>query len=149
MLIRVKLLRCWGGYKKGSVMELGEAKGRPLILNNTAIEVSKNEKINKIADLGDGLVKVKLLKTWGGFCVGSVMDLGESKARTLIERSEAIEVDKKMSKVKIMPKKKNLPKVEVAMIEPEAETAVVTPEKKPKKRKKQRKKQKEKQGDKQ
>ncbi len=148
MLIRLKLLKNWGGYKKGSVMDFGESKGRPLIANDTAIEVSKKEKVTKITDLRDGLVRVKLIKKWGGFGIGSVLDLGESKGRTLIEFSIAEEVGKTMSKVKIMPKKKNPPKVEVAMIEPEAETAVVTPEKKPKKRKKQRKKQKEKQGDK-
>jgi len=136
MLIRLKLLKNWGGYQKGSVMDFGESKGRPLIANDTAIEVSKNEKITKIADLGGGLVRVKLIKTWGGFCVGSVLDLGESKGRTLIEYGIAIEVGKTMNKVKIMPKKKNPPKVEVAMIEPKAETAVMTPKKKPKKRKK-------------
>jgi hypothetical protein len=144
MLIRLKLLKNWGGYKKDSIMDFGEAKGRPLIAKDTAIEVSENEKINKIIDSGGGLVRVKLIKTWGGFCVGSVLDLGESKGRTLIELNMAIEVGKTMNKVKIMPKKKNPPKVEVAMIEPIAETAEVTPKKKPKKRKKQR----EKQGDK-
>lgn len=149
MLIRVKLLRSWGGFKKGSVMELGEAKGRPLILNNTAMEVSNKEKVMKITNLGDNLVRVKLIKTWGGFCVGSVMDLGESKGRTLIEQGMAVDVDKTMNKIKIMPKKKNLPKVEVAMIEPEAETAEVTPKKKPKKKKKQEEKQREKQEEKQ
>jgi hypothetical protein len=144
MLIRLKLLKNWGGYKKDSIMDFGEIKGRPLIAKDTAIEVSENEKINKIIDSGGGLVRVKLIKTWGGFCVGSVLDLGESKGRTLIELNMAIEVGKTMNKVKIMPKKKNPPKVEVAMIEPIAETAEVTPKKKPKKRKKQR----EKQGDK-
>ena len=148
MLIRVKLLKNWGGYKKGSVMDLGESKGRPLIANDTAIEVSNKEKIIKINNLGDGLIRVKLTKTWGGFCVGSVMDLGESKGRTLIDSGMAEEVGKQMKIDKKSPKKKN-PKVEVAMIEPKAETAVVTPEKKPKERKKRRERQEEKQREKQ
>lgn len=136
MLIRLKLLKNWGGYKKDSVMDFGESKGRPLIANDTAIEVSKKERIRKIDNLGGSLIRVKLIKTWGGFSEGSVLDLGESKGRTLIEYGMAKEVSRKMKKVEIKLKKKK-PKVEVAMIEPKAETTEITPEKKPKKSKKQ------------
>jgi len=138
MSIRLKLLKNWGGYKKGSVIDFGESKGRPLIANDTATEVGKKVKIIhiKIDSSGGDLIRVKLIKKWGGFGEGSILDLGESKGRTLIEYGMAIEVSKKEKKV-VKNFKKKKPKVEIAMIEPEAETAEVTPEKKSKKSKKQ------------
>jgi len=45
MLIRVRLLKKWGEYGMGSVVDLGESKARTLIAAGVAIEASANEQL--------------------------------------------------------------------------------------------------------
>ena len=126
-MLRLKLLKKWGPFGAGSVVDFGEEKGRPLIANGIAEEVGKNEKILKIRD-GNSLIRLKLLKQWGPYGAGSIVDFGESKGRPLITNGTAEEVSRRERKVEVKISKKKKPELEVAMVNPAAETAEVTPE---------------------
>jgi len=131
-MLRLKLLSKWGEYGKGSIVDFGESKGCPLIANGTAAEVDKNEKLVTIQTNSKAFIRLKLLKSWGNYGEGSVVDFGESKGRPLIANGTAVEVSKKEKIIKIKgnrKKRKKPPKVETATAEPVAETAEVTPQK--------------------
>jgi hypothetical protein len=120
-MIRLRLLRKWGEYGAGSVADFGESKGKPLIAAGVAEKVSSKEKIRVIKDRGE-TIRLKLLKTWGPYGIGSIVDFGESKGRPLIESGVAVQVAKKEKKVTVNPSKKKAG-VETATAKPDAETA--------------------------
>ena len=126
MLIRVRLLKKWGEYGMGSVVDLGESKARTLIAAGVAIAANSNEQLVHVRT-GNDVIRLKLLKKWGEYAEGTVIDFGERKGRPLIEKKIAVEVSKREKKIVIKPEKKKKPKAETAMVEPIAETAEVTP----------------------
>jgi hypothetical protein len=77
--------------------------------------------------MGQKDIYLKMTKEWGGFQVGDVVRFGYSKAQGRIANGEGVEVPKQPA-VNDPPRKvKQVPKVETATIEPNAETADLPP----------------------
>lgn len=93
--IRLRLLKPWGGYSPGSKILFDPRKGRPLIKDGVAVEITatnrKGEYLkNEVKRRKPGeLVRIKLVKEWGGFFIGDVINAGESKAWNLIDQKIA------------------------------------------------------------
>lgn len=119
MLLRLRLRKKWGEYAAGSVVDFGEGKGRPLIANGTAELADENEKLVKVKSSPEtDLIRLRLLKKYGNYEAGSVVDFGERKGRPLVESGMAVEVSKKEKKIVVKPKKK---KIETASMNRKAE----------------------------
>jgi len=106
--IRVKLTRPWGEFSTGDKILCGAPKGRRLIENGIGIEIpARNKKgellPNKIRKKkpGGDMIRIKLLKRWGGFLQGSVFDCGESKALGLIDSKIAERTTEKINQIKV------------------------------------------------
>lgn len=106
--IRVKLLRAWGGYITGDKILCDASKGQGIIENNLGVEVPATNKRgeylpNKIQKRTKSkmLIRLKLLKNWGNFAAGSVLDFGRSKGEPLIDNGTAIKISKREKIVKI------------------------------------------------
>lgn len=108
-------------------MDFGESKARSLIVKGIAVEANNNDKLIQI-NTGNNLIRLKLLKKWGEYDAGSVLDFGESKGAPLIAKGIAERVSRTEKKKEVKVEKKKKPKAETAMMEPIAETAEVTPE---------------------
>lgn len=122
-MIRCRLIKKWGPFGAGSVIDMGDSKADPLIKAGVMEKVSNKEKINKVlTGTRVELIRVRLLKQWGPFGEGSVIDLGETKGRPLIDNGVAVEVSKKERLNKKGLSKKVKP-VETATAPPPAETA--------------------------
>lgn len=133
MSLRLKLLQKWGEYGAGSVLEFGESKGLPLIAKGLAERT--DEPLKTIGADNSKKIRLKLLKQWGEYGAGSVIDFGESKGLPLIAKGIAEKTNEALNKTQ-RSKKKQRPQAETAMMEPAAETAEVTPTKRKKKEKK-------------
>lgn len=122
--VQLRLLRPWGGFRAGEEVIFDPRKGIPLIEKGIGIEVLRTLKENPVIrkNSSNERIRLKLLKPWGGYDAGSIMDFGESKGWTLIDNGTAIEVSKKKKKLTVKAGKKK-PKVENKIAEPVAETA--------------------------
>lgn len=118
--IQVRLCKSWGNFSAGDDVLFDENKGREIIIGGYGVEVKRTMKENPINKKRRPRVKIKikLVKQWGGRPVGAEVMFDESKGYEIIAAGIGVEVEKKPKKPK---------KIEVAMIDPAAETAEAPP----------------------